>query len=669
MDNIQDIFTKSNISDFFYSVFENSSVLMTISTVNGGAFIDANTNCLIALGYSRDELIGKTPVDLNIFVDDHQREAIFQKIRKYGFLSNEDILIKRKDGVFMSYLVSIYKVKIGKDEYYLSVSNDISKLKNTEKQLNHLYEHQKLIADISQLLSNPDLLESSLNDILKILGVHSQVSRIYIFENSQDGLTTSNTYEWCNENITPQIDELKDLPYEMFPLWKKMLINEGRVFSTDIYNLPEEIVGMLEPQGIKSILVYPMMVSNEYFGFIGFDECIINRFWSDDEIDLLRTISNMIASTYERKIIIKKLKDSELRLSLALSSAKEGIWDWNIVTNELTVNDVWSEMLGYDSRHFVPDVSSWKNRVHPDDLSNTLETLEKHLSGKSDIYEAIYRARKNDGSWVWILDHGMVVERDSENKPVRAIGTNIDITKQKETELELEELVQTKNKIFSIIAHDLRGPIGSFMPILDILTGDIKIEESEKKFFLEELKVSAKSTFELLDNLLNWSRSQTQSINLSPGNYPVDLIIDNIINVLKPLAQGKSISITKDTNDILSVYVDIDTISLVLRNLIANSIKFTSENGQIVVGAVKSCDMVNVFVKDTGVGMTDSVLTNLFKVKFNPSTRGTNNETGSGLGLVLCKDFVEKNCGKIWAESELGNGTTFTFSVPVSSNN
>lgn len=478
-------------------------------------------------------------------------------------------------------------------------------------------------------------------------------------------MNTSNTFEWCNENINPQIHELKDLPYEMFPSWKKMLMESGRVFSTNISDLPEDVYNMLEPQGIKSILVYPMMVSKEFFGFIGFDECIINRLWSDDEIDLLRTISNMIASTYERKVIIKKLKDSELRLSLALSSAKEGIWDWNIKNNELTVNDVWSEMLGYDAKSFIPDVSSWKKRIHPDDIALTLENLEKHLSGESDIYESIYRARKNDGSFIWILDHGMVVERDSENNPVRAIGTNIDITKQKETELELEELVQTKNKIFSIIAHDLRGPIGSFMPILDILTSDIKMEESEKKFFLEELKVSTKSTFELLDNLLNWSRSQTQSIKLTPDNYPIDVIIENIINLLKPIAQAKSIVLKNYSDDSFDVNVDMDTISLVLRNLIANSIKFSPENGQITVGAVKSGDMVNVFVKDTGVGMTDSVLNNLFKVKFNPSTRGTNNETGSGLGLVLCKDFVEKNGGKIWAESEVGKGATFTFSVPL----
>lgn len=669
MDKTQDNFVKLNFNEFFYSVFENASVLMSISTIENGTFIDANNYFLIALGYSRDELIGKTSRELSIFFDADQRDKLYNKVNKYGFVSNEEMLVRRKDGVILNYLVSLFKVSIDNQDYFLSVSNDISKLKNTEKQLNHLYEHQKLIADISQLLSNPDLLESSLNDILKILGVHSQVSRIYIFENSQDGLTTSNTYEWCNENITPQIDELKDLPFEMFPSWKKILIDKGRIFSTNISDLPVDVFNVLEPQGIKSILVYPMMVSKEFFGFIGFDECIINRLWSNDEIDLLRTISNMIASTYERKIIIKKLKDSELRLNLALSSAKEGIWDWNIKTEELTVNDVWSEMLGYDAKKFVPDVSSWKNRVHPEDLPKTIENLEKHLSGQSEIYEAIYRAKKNDGTCVWILDHGMVVERDSENNPLRAIGTNIDITRQKETELELEELIQTKNKIFSIIAHDLRGPIGSFMPILDILTSDIKIDESEKKFFLEDLKVSAKSTFELLDNLLNWSRSQTQSIKLNPGNYPVDLIIDNIINVLKPLAQGKSIIITKDTKDALSVYVDIDTISLVLRNLIANSIKFTPENGQITVGAVKSDDMVNIFVKDTGVGMTESVLNNLFKVKFNATTRGTNNEIGSGLGIVLCKDFVEKNGGKIWAESEVGKGSAFTFSVPVSSGN
>ncbi|MBK9392342.1 MAG: GAF domain-containing protein [Bacteroidetes bacterium] len=135
------------------------------------------------------------------------------------------------------------------------------------------------------------IFDQRMNNIMEKIGVHTDVSRVYIFENSADGLQSNNTYEWCNVGVTPQKDELQNVPYEIIPSWKKQLLGEGRVYSEDISDMPEDLKLILEPQEIKSIVVYPLFKMGEFFGFIGFDECTRNKKWSKSELEFLRTVS------------------------------------------------------------------------------------------------------------------------------------------------------------------------------------------------------------------------------------------------------------------------------------------------------------------------------------------------------------------------------------------
>ncbi|MGV8121417.1 MAG: PAS domain S-box protein [Candidatus Xenobiia bacterium LiM19] len=648
----------------FYAVFNNSKVLMAISTLDSKIIIDVNEQFLKTLGFTREEVIGKSSKALDLFYDYVQRDEALRIVKKDGHIDDFQAIIKTKSGEKIHCLFSLSRINVQTHQYVLTSAVNTTQLKNAESKIEYLYRQQKLLADISQLLNGRTDIEAILDDVLKLIGHHTDVSRVYIFENIDDGAAISNTYGWCNTGITSHIKDLQQIPYEMISSWIKTLKDRGSIFSTNIREFPEEIYQMLAIQGIKSILVYPLHAQSSFYGFIGFDECIYNKIWTNEEIDLLKTVSNIISNAFERRIVLKQLKNSQMRLTLAINSANEGLWDWYNKTGCVYFSDKWCEMLGYQSAEIEPHVSSWEKLVHPDDMPVVMEVLTKHLNGETVFYETVHRVKTKDGTWKWILDHGMVVERDADNMPVRTIGTHIDVTKQKETEQQLQESIRTKDKLFSIIAHDLRGPLGNFLPVLDVLTSGMELDETTKNNFLNELKEASENTFSLLENLLQWSKSQTNTIKINPTTVVINDLIEDNVQLFSSYAKRKAIKIAVKADENLRAFVDKDSISLVIRNLLSNAIKFTAADGIITISAHDNGRQAEVEIRDNGVGMKKEVVENLFKSTSFESTRGTGNEKGSGIGLVLCRDFIEKNGGEIRVESTPGQGSRFIFTMP-----
>ncbi len=648
----------------FSQVFNLSPILKAISSVDTGIFIDVNRQFLNTLGYSREELIGKNSKDLHLFADFNERVKALKLFETQGYLENFETQILSKTGEVFDCLFSIEKIKIQTHEYLLTSANNITKLKNAENKIKYFFNQQKLLSDISQLINQSSKLDLILDHILKLLGEHTGVSRVYIFEDFNNGESTCNTFEWCNSGIVPQKDYLMEVSYDIIPSWKKLLINDGYIFSKNIENLPEDIHEILKPQEIKSILVYPLFVENAFYGFIGFDECNQNKEWEAEEINLLRTVANLISNAFEKRFVLARLEESELRLKLALKSAKEGLWDWKNETGYVYFDETWCKMIGYEQNEIVPNVSSWEKLVHPDDMPEVTKTLENHINGESEFYETTHRVKTKDGSWKWILDHGQVVYRDEKNRPLRTIGTHIDVTNQKNTEQQLKELIDTKDKLFSIIAHDLRGPIAYLLQVLDYMTTTNEIDEKSKNEFLENMKKTSKTTLTLLENLLNWSRSQLGNIEFDKSVFSVNKLIEDNVQLYSSSAKIKGISVATNLNKNYFALADSNSINLVFRNLLSNSIKFTPKNGKIDISVTDEGEKVKVEISDTGVGMEKDIVENLFNSKSFYSTRGTEDEKGTGLGLMLCKDFIEKNGGTIFAESILNVGSKFIFTIP-----
>ena len=556
----------------------------------------------------------------------------------------------------------------------MSVSNAFSKmkdlfpqLKDSEEKLKKNLVRQTILADIAQHFLSLDDFEEKISFTLTTIGNHTGVSRVYIFEDSPDGTITNNTFEWCNDGVSAQKDELQGIPYEIIPSWKKILNEQGRVFSTNIQELPEDLLAILEPQGIKSILILPLYVENRFFGFVGFDECAREKEWEKDEVELLRTIAGIISNSFERKIFQKKLSDSEITLKLAIDNTDTCLWDWNIQTGALFFNENWHKMLGYQPEEIGSDIKGWEALIFPEDRERVFSELNAHLEGKTDNYESVYRLKTKSGELKWVIDKGKVVEFNSNHQPYRAIGTIIDIDGQKKSEEAFRNLNITKDKLFSIIAHDLRGPIGAIMQISEMVSQNDAMDEETMSTFLRSQKELTQSTFQLLDNLLSWATYNLEQIKYHPKNINLNNILEESLLNINYKTKEKGIDILKNYGQqITEVYADEEMIKIVVRNLLNNAIKFT-KTGTVTIAVTNAGNMVKVLIRDTGIGISKENIEKILSDDEYHTTRGTANEKGSGLGLKICKNFIHQNHGTFEIESIVGEGSAFSFTLPKSS--
>lgn len=232
---------------------------------------------------------------------------------------------------------------------------------------------------------------------------------------------------------------------------------------------------------------------------------------------------------------------------------------------------------------------------------------------------------------------------------------------------QLQQLNATKDKFFSIISHDLKGPLNSLTSFSGLLINYFdSLSKEEIQTLAKDLDKSLKNLFALLENLLEWSRSQTGAIEFKPAAFDLSELVQENIDLLSAQAAAKTIKLEYEDPAPTPVMAHKNSVTTVIRNLISNSIKFTPTGGTITVSVKKSSDEALVSIADTGVGMSKEVIDKIFRIDAKHSTKGTADEKGTGLGLVLCKDFVEKNNGSIGVHSEEGKGSTFYFTLPVS---
>jgi signal transduction histidine kinase len=232
---------------------------------------------------------------------------------------------------------------------------------------------------------------------------------------------------------------------------------------------------------------------------------------------------------------------------------------------------------------------------------------------------------------------------------------------------ELQSLISTRNKLFAIIGHDLRGPVGSFKQLIDHLVSE-KFDLNDTEILsnlLQSMQETAGKTYDLLENLLLWAGTQQNAITFSPANFNLHNIIDNTLKLFHEVSSQKNIIISNKIKENQIIYADLNMITTVIRNLISNAIKFTPNNKNIFISITKNEKDWIVSVEDQGVGMSEENRNKIFDSNSNFTTFGTNKEKGSGLGLLICQEFVKKQGGEIWVESKEGMGSLFSFTIPI----
>ena len=373
---------------------------------------------------------------------------------------------------------------------------------------------------------------------------------------------------------------------------------------------------------------------------------------------------------YQNKKLTNKLKLSEEKfrgMFQNVSSPRFLIDSSN--TNIIEVNNAASEFYGY-----------------PIDIFKTMTLNDINVSSAEEVKRKVEKAAKNKKTHLnlkHILASGEIRDVEVYISPININGKTLlyssvhDITKQKidekelklkkeELELKNEELIKAnheKDLFFSIIAHDLKTPFNGLLGVTELMIDDTLTCEEIKEFSIL-LNKSAHNTFELIVELLEWAKIQRGLTEFNPSIINLNETINKTIQILNLSILNKSIELFVDVPNDHNALVDQNMIQTVFRNLISNAIKFTTPNGKIIISSEIIEHNIRISIKDNGIGMSDKIKNNLFNIEVNTKRIGTDGEHSNGLGLILCKDLIKKQGGKIWVESEEEKGSTFYFTIP-----
>jgi len=529
---------------------------------------------------------------------------------------------------------------VNEEEYGIILFDPV--FKDQPETNNSVERKRKLVGFISSVFNPEEIVKNSIN-LLQTAGID-----IYLVDESAPSenqlLYTSNKNF---NNVTKGIDAIGS-----FKTFKKILIG-GRTWS--IICLSTENFISTQNSSIPN-LVFLISISISSFFIYFYYRHLIEQ----------EKTNGLVA---ERT---KKLNDTNKRLDLAISGADLGVWDWQIETGDVYFNERWASMLGYKLDEIEPNVNSWSNLLHPDDSKVVNDVLKQHLENKIPIYLTEHRLLTKSGKWKWILDVGKVVERDNQGKALRAIGIHMDISERVDNQhkileynKKLESVNQDKDKLFSIIGHDLKSPLISIKGFAEFLANDIKdLSNDEIEQYAKYIYQSSNSLDSILESLLEWGSMQLGKTQFVPDYYDLEEIVNKVVNQYILIAHTKDILMQNTIDRKFIIYADKNMVESVLRNLISNALKFTPRNGEIFIYAqLYGEKSIKVSITDNGIGIDSKRLENLFNNSFHKSTIGTEGEKGTGLGVSLSRDFIEKNGGKIWAESNESMGTTFHFTL------
>jgi PAS domain S-box-containing protein len=368
------------------------------------------------------------------------------------------------------------------------------------------------------------------------------------------------------------------------------------------------------------------------------------------------------------KRLLEEITTQEEKFSKAFHSVPYAIIISRLSDGKvIEVNDGFEKITNYSLGEVFGKTTTglqlWSNN---EDRESVVNKLKK--DGRVKEMEFIFR--KKTGEQVIGQISAEVI---SINNEVCILSVINDISDRKKAELALKEsgnkLLQLnldKDRFISILGHDLKSPFNNILGLSEILMDDIrKLNTVEIEEIAGHIYKSAKITSNLLEDILMWARTQQSSIPFKPQNISLSVTVQNILEILNPGAYSKNITIYYSGEDHLSVYADADMLKTILLNLISNAIKFTNSGGKITINAEEKPENVMISVSDNGIGIPPDDLIKLFNISEVLTTKGTAGEAGTGLGLLLCKEFVEKHGGIIWVESEAGKGCDFKFTLPI----
>jgi PAS domain S-box-containing protein len=627
-----------------------------------GTLTYANEYAFKITGYTEEDLQRGMNI-MNLFIPEQQEKAIknFQDALIYDNLNPREYIVRKKNGEMFPGVVYTNRIMAkGRPVGVRGVMIDITTRKAYEAQLKKNLLQQELLSEIAINLNSIDDFQNKINNVLEIIGKHTNVSRVYIFEDAPDGKFTNNTFEWSNTNIASLIQHLQEIPYEIIPSWKKIIFTEGLIFSQNVSILPRDLRELLEPQGILSVIVYPINVSGKYAGFIGFNECARTREWSKSELELLRTISGIISNAYERKAVEKSLRESEAANRAIVASLpdilfhidKEGkVLNHNFIKSNISIFNQIQEHKNFFLAFPKAVTLQFKDAIGKS-LENGSYQLEFHISGKHRL--AFFEARISK-----INEHEVII-----------LLRNISQSKEYETNLKkaiekAEQANKAKSEFLANMSHEIRTPMNAILGFSESLYH--KITDEGHKNMLKSVLSSGNVLLSLINDILDMSKIEAGKLEFDYQPVNIRNIGKEVVRIFSDKATKKNLSLKTKVADTVPCILKLDEIRIrqVLLNMVGNAIKFTEQGYvQISMGFDYHSDSQGklwITIEDTGIGIPASQQELIFEAFRQQSGQSNRKYEGTGLGLAITKKLVEKMNGQIYLHSAPGEGSSFTI--------
>lgn len=593
------------------------------------------------------------------------------------------------------------------DNEVLSIVRDVSKESRLIEELQYNEKFQELLTDLAgdYLNTNINNFDTIIINSLEKVARFLELDDVVYFEYELNRHLIKPVFKWGISNKDNLGLSYAQLPTELF---SNLITSHFRGYHYIVEDVENNIINhniknFFIQLAINSYLALPIFKDLECIGFISFEKRYQKRSYNDSELKLLNIFTGLLGNLFSRLNNLKLLEDKNTELekirlknNKLIKELRDEIIDRQRIEEELSISKrqleatvQLSPIISVQWYNRKGEIIFWNNASKNifgfseedaigrklDDLIYTREESEEFLKLLEEIeqsgkpygpYES--QIHRKDGSMGWILSTTfMIPGKNFENL---FVCMDVDISEQKILHKQLNDVILEKDKFLSIIAHDLKTPFTGFLGMTQILAKDFyELNPEEIKEISANLFESAENLYKLLENLLEWSRIQRGMVKINKEEINLYNLVNNNINLIKLKTENKEIKIINEVNQEMALYADMNMINAILRNLISNAVKFTNRGGYIKLFNYEDKDNDVICVEDSGIGMPDDIINSIFSISSKVSRLGTDGEPSTGLGLILCKEYIDKHNGNIWINSQEGEGTKFCFSIPKLNSN